>query len=85
MRGRLDQHDLQGGANVSLQQVATSRRSVEPPHDHVGVDLRLTVLLCDISHQRENLDLLADGDLTVLLRTASRSNPTLPPETRQWP
>ena len=53
---------------MPLEEVATSRRSVEPPHDHVGVDLRLTILLCDISHQRENLDLLADGDLTVILR-----------------
>ena len=34
----------------------------------MGVNLRLSILLGDVAHQGENLNLLADGDLAVILR-----------------
>lgn len=68
MLGRLDKHDLEGGPDVRLQQMASAGCPIRPAEHHVGMDLGLSVLECDVTHQRENFDLLADRNLTVFFR-----------------
>src|SRR5688500_18025382 len=67
MRGCLGENDLQRRPDMRLQEVPAVRRAVSAPDDHMGVDLRLTILQRHVADKRERLDLLVQRDAAVVL------------------
>ena len=68
MLGGLDEHDLERRPDVGLKQMPSPGRPIRPAKHHMGMQFWLSILKRDVTHQRENLDLLADGDFAVFLR-----------------
>ena len=68
MLGGLDEHDLERRPDVGLKQMSSPGGPIRPTKHHMGMQFWLSVLKRDVTHQRENLDLLADGDFAVFLR-----------------
>ena len=68
MLGGLDEHDLERRPDVGLKQMPSPGRPIRPAKHHMGMQFWLSVLKRDVTHQRENLDLLADGDFAIFLR-----------------
>jgi hypothetical protein len=66
MTGRLEEKHLQRRPHVGFDQVAAMRRAIALPHDGVGVDARLPFSNTNVTHEREHLDLLPDGDVRIV-------------------
>jgi hypothetical protein len=53
---------------MCIHQMTSVRRSISPADDHVGMNLRRTILQRHISGKHQNFDLLVEWELPVLLR-----------------
>ena len=55
-------------ADVSFDKVATVCRGVRLAKDDVSVDSRLLILERNVAGEREHLDLLVDGNVSISFR-----------------
>src|SRR5690606_38622146 len=67
--GRRLRHDyFERRPDDCLEDVAATGRAIRLADDGVGVDLRLALVDGDVPDEREDFDLLFDGNLSILLR-----------------
>src|SRR5919201_205493 len=68
MRRRFGEDNLERRSNVSFERVPADRRSIALPKDGMRVHVAPAGLACDMSDDREDLELLAKWDRRIVLR-----------------